>query len=112
VELDTKKQILAALNIKNVKDAEAISPDSTPKTGTVNREHIFLFSIHFCYEYVQTLMFFSLFFVASKQILAALNIKNVKDAEAEYNKYVKGDMLMNVDGTATYPQIAPQRPAP
>jgi len=23
-----------------------------------------------------------------------LNIKNVKDAEAEYNKYVKGDMLM------------------
>ena len=36
-----------------------------------------------------------------KQILAALNIKNVKDAEAEYNKYVKGDMLMNVDGTLT-----------
>lgn len=34
-----------------------------------------------------------------KQILAALNIKNVKDAEAEYKKYVKGDMLMNVDGT-------------
>ena len=30
-----------------------------------------------------------------KQILAALNIKDVKDAEAEYNKYVKGDMLMN-----------------
>ena len=36
-----------------------------------------------------------------KQILAALNIKNVEDAEAEYNKYVKGDMLMNVDGTLT-----------
>ena len=36
-----------------------------------------------------------------KQILAALNIKDVKDAEAEYNKYVKGDMLMNVDGTLT-----------
>ena len=34
-----------------------------------------------------------------KQILAALNIKNVKDADAEYTKYVKGDMLMNVDGT-------------
>ena len=34
-----------------------------------------------------------------KQILAALHIKNVKDAEAEYNKYIKGDMLMNVDGT-------------
>lgn len=34
-----------------------------------------------------------------KQILAALNIKDVKDAEAEYDKYVKGDMLMNVDGT-------------
>ncbi len=36
-----------------------------------------------------------------KQILAALNIKNVEDADAEYNKYVKGDMLMNVDGTLT-----------
>ena len=34
-----------------------------------------------------------------KQILAALNIKNVKDANAEYQKYVKGDMLMSVDGT-------------
>jgi len=34
-----------------------------------------------------------------KQILAALNIKNVEDADAEYKKYVKGDMLMNVDGT-------------
>ena len=30
-----------------------------------------------------------------KQILA-LNIKDVKDAKAEYNKYVRGDMLMNV----------------
>ena len=29
----------------------------------------------------------------------ALNIKNVEDADAEYQKYVKGDMLMNVDGT-------------
>ena len=36
-----------------------------------------------------------------KQILAALNIRDVKDADAEYNKYVKGDMLMNVDGTLT-----------
>ena len=36
-----------------------------------------------------------------KQILAALNIRDVKDAETEYNKYVKGDMLMNVDGTLT-----------
>lgn len=36
-----------------------------------------------------------------KQILAALNIRNVKDVEAEYNKYVKGDMLMNVDGSLT-----------
>ena len=36
-----------------------------------------------------------------KQILAALNIKNVKDADAEYKKYVKGDMLMNVDGSLT-----------
>ena len=36
-----------------------------------------------------------------KQILAALNIKNVKDADAEYKKYVKGDMLMSVDGTLT-----------
>lgn len=36
-----------------------------------------------------------------KQILAALNNKNVEDADAEYQKYVKGDMLMNVDGTLT-----------
>ena len=36
-----------------------------------------------------------------KQILAALNIKNVENADAEYQKYVKGDMLMNVDGTLT-----------
>ena len=34
-----------------------------------------------------------------KQILAALNIKNVEDADAEYQKYVKGDMLMNADGS-------------
>lgn len=33
-----------------------------------------------------------------KQILFALNIRNVEDAGAEYNKYVK-DMLMNEDGT-------------
>ena len=36
-----------------------------------------------------------------KQILAALNIRDVKDAETEYNKYVKGDMLMTVDGNLT-----------
>ena len=30
-----------------------------------------------------------------------MNIKNVEDADAEYQKYVKGDMLMNVDGTLT-----------
>ena len=35
----------------------------------------------------------------NKKILASLYIKNVEEAEAEYNKYVKGDMLMNVDGT-------------
>ena len=40
-----------------------------------------------------------------KQILAALNIKDVKDAEAEYNKYVKGDMLMNVDGAGLWGAI-------
>ena len=40
-----------------------------------------------------------------KQILAALNIKNVEDADAEYQKYVKGDMLMNVDGTLTEIQV-------
>ena len=36
-----------------------------------------------------------------RQILAALNIKNVENVDAEYQKYVKGDMLMNVDGTLT-----------
>lgn len=34
-----------------------------------------------------------------KQILAALNIRDVKDAEAEYNKYVKMDMLLQPDGS-------------
>lgn len=34
-----------------------------------------------------------------KQILSALNIRDVKDADAEYNKYVKMDMLLQPDGT-------------
>ena len=34
-----------------------------------------------------------------KQILAALNVRNVADPEAEYNKYVKVDWLMQEDGT-------------
>ena len=36
-----------------------------------------------------------------KQILSALNVKNVADAEVEYNKYVKADMLMQADGSLT-----------
>lgn len=36
-----------------------------------------------------------------KQILAALGVKDVKDADAEYNKYIKSDMLMNADGMLT-----------
>ncbi|WP_281644411.1 Na(+)-translocating NADH-quinone reductase subunit C [Bacteroides zoogleoformans] len=36
-----------------------------------------------------------------KQILSALGVKDVKEPDAEYNKYVKGDMLMNEDGTLT-----------
>ncbi|MBR8705449.1 Na(+)-translocating NADH-quinone reductase subunit C [Bacteroides pyogenes] len=36
-----------------------------------------------------------------KQILAALNIKDVKDADAEYDKYVQADMLMAEDGSLT-----------
>ena len=34
-----------------------------------------------------------------KQILAALNITNVEDAETTYNEVVKGDMLMQADGS-------------
>lgn len=34
-----------------------------------------------------------------KQILAALNIYNVQDADTEYNKYVKIDMLVQADGS-------------
>ena len=34
-----------------------------------------------------------------KQILAALNIADVEDAEATYNSVVKGDMLMQADGS-------------
>ncbi len=36
-----------------------------------------------------------------KQILAALHIQGVEDAEAEYNKYIKGDMLMDENGALT-----------
>lgn len=34
-----------------------------------------------------------------KQILAALNVRDVKDVDSEYNKYVKSDMLMQPDGS-------------
>ncbi len=38
-----------------------------------------------------------------KQILAALNIRDIKgdEVEAKYNEYIKGDMLLNTDGTLT-----------
>ncbi len=36
-----------------------------------------------------------------KQILSALNVRDVKDADAEYNKYIKRDMLVSADGTLT-----------
>ena len=35
---------------------------------------------------------------AKKQILSALNIRNVENVDAEYDKYVKRDMLMDADG--------------
>ena len=78
--------------------------------------NIFAPLIDYCASVMVVIVAFLLAFVSSslretqnknveldtkKQILAALNIKDVKDAEAEYNKYVKGDMLMNVDGTLT-----------
>jgi len=34
-----------------------------------------------------------------RQILAALNVRDVADVESEYNKYVKSDMLMMQDGS-------------
>lgn len=36
-----------------------------------------------------------------KQILSALNIKNVQNVDAEYQKYIKVDMLVTEDGTLT-----------
>ena len=54
-----------------------ISPDSTPKTGTVNREYIFSFSIYFCNEYVQALVFFSFFFVAGSKCSGVLGQSTV-----------------------------------
>lgn len=36
-----------------------------------------------------------------KQILSALNVRNVEDVENTYKKYVKQDMLMQADGTLT-----------
>ncbi len=35
---------------------------------------------------------------AKKQILSALNVRNVENVDAEYNKYVKQDMLMDAEG--------------
>ena len=35
---------------------------------------------------------------AKKQILSALNVRNVENVDAEYDKYVKRDMLMDADG--------------
>lgn len=40
-------------------------------------------------------------FDTKKQILSALNVKNVEDVENTYKKYVKQDMLMQADGTLT-----------
>lgn len=34
-----------------------------------------------------------------KQILSAINVRSVKDADAEYNRYIKADMLMAEDGS-------------
>ena len=34
-----------------------------------------------------------------KQILSALNVRDIKDADAEYNKIIKADMLLNQDGS-------------
>ena len=36
-----------------------------------------------------------------KQILAALNIRGIKDVAVEYKKYVKSDLWMSEDGTLT-----------
>lgn len=40
-------------------------------------------------------------FDTKKQILSALNVRNVEDVENTYKKYVKKDMLMQPDGTLT-----------
>lgn len=40
-------------------------------------------------------------FDTKKQILSALNVRNVEDVENTYKKYVKQDMLMQADGTLT-----------
>ncbi len=40
-------------------------------------------------------------FDTKKQILSALNVRNVEDVENTYKKYVKQDMLMQTDGTLT-----------
>ena len=40
-------------------------------------------------------------FDTKKQILSALNVRNVEDVENIYKKYVKQDMLMQADGTLT-----------
>ena len=46
-----------------------ISPDSAPKTGTVNRYHVFGFSVYLTYENVQTIVFLRFFFVADRETI-------------------------------------------
>ena len=44
-----------------------VSPDSAPKTGTVNRNDIFSLAVHFAHKYVQTLLFFCFFLVVGSK---------------------------------------------
>ena len=44
-----------------------VSPDSAPKTGTVNRNYIFSLTVHFAYKHVQTLLFFCFFLVVGSK---------------------------------------------
>lgn len=60
---------------------------------------IVAFLLAFVSSSLKTIQYKNVELDTKKQILAALNIKDVKDADKDYAKYVKEDMLMQTDGT-------------
>ena len=59
---------------------------------------IVAFLLAFVSSSLKTIQYKNVELDTKKQILAALNVKDVKNVDAEYDKYVKEDMLMEPNG--------------